>query len=156
MELEQQVEDLIELIRQYMPSAGAPPFTVIHLKRSEIKHIHSVGAHSSQQLLFLIRTDFDKNDLIDFVFHAEEIIPTSNQQIFLNKYSKMTRNNVELLRWKEQITNVGVEMAIRLSGALDLGIEHIDANLVEIDNFFSFGTRNLQAFSLFDIYSCKP
>lgn len=158
MELKQQVENLIEQLRPLMPSNGTWPFTVMKLNRYEFKGLGVQRAvNADYQLLFLLRTDFNMIDLVDYVRNSREFssMPWHQQDAFLIDYVSNMKSRPALLNWCESITNIGLGIAIGLSEQLDLCIEHISADFSELDAHFSFQTKNLKAFQLFDIYYCK-
>ncbi len=158
MNFEQQVENLIERIRPLMPSAGIWPFTVIVLNRNDFHGLsfeHSLNA--KYQLLFLLRTDFNRNDLVDYLASTEEFysIPGYRQENYLNEFVNKIEHGEAFSNWRERIVHLGIGIAVGLSSQLDLCIEELSADLSEVDTHFDFANRNLKAFKFFDIYSCK-
>lgn len=140
-----------------MPSSGLWPVTVIGLKREELKCLSfEPSVLSSQQLLFLIRTDFGVNDLIDYISNTKEflLIPIAQRDVFLNNYLERVYENSGMINWSEKIANLSIGIAIKLSEDLDLCIEPIEAGLSELDDHFGFSDRHLKAYRLFEIYSC--
>lgn len=157
MELDNNIETLIESIRFLMPSSGSWPVTVISTNRQELKGLsfepHILAEH---QLLFLIRTDFNIKDLVDYISNTVEYlsIPTPDKADYLDFYTQKINNKSELVNWSEKIASLSIGLAIGLSENLDLCIEPIEANLVELDTYFQFNNRNLKAHQLFEIYTC--
>lgn len=153
----QNIETLIERMRFFMPSSGSWPFTVISLKSAELKGL-SFEPHmlSSHQLLFLLRTDFNLVDFVDYISNTDEFhsIPVANQNIYIENYSQKMKGNSDLINWSEKVISLGIGIAIRLSETLDLCIEPIEVELPELNNTFRFRERNLKAYRLFDIYTC--
>ena len=158
MKSQENIEILIEKIRLFMPSSGSWPVTVINIKRDELMGLSfEPDVLSAQQLLFLIRTDFDRNDLIDYISNTEEFlsIPITRKDDYLNHYVKNVTDNSDIIKWSEKIASLSIGLAIQLSENLDLCIEPIEAELCELNNHFRFSHRNLKAYQLFDIYTCS-
>lgn len=113
---------------------------------------------ASEQLLFLIRTDFDTNYLIDYISNSKEYfsIPVNQQDGYLHHYIKRVEDNSGIINWSEKIASLTIGIAVGLSENLDLCIESIEADLSELNNHFQFSAQNLKSYQLFDIYACKP
>ena len=158
MRSENNIDVLIEKIRLFMPSSGSWPVTVISLNRDELKGLsfepYILDEH---QLLFLIRTDFDMIDLVDYISNTAEFlsIPIANKANYLDVFTKKIKNNTDLITWSGKIASLSIGLAIGLSETLDLCIKPIEANLNELDNYFQFHNRNLKAHQLFEIYTCN-
>lgn len=157
MEAKNNIENLIEKIRLLMPSSGSWPVTVISTNRDELKGLsfepHVLAKH---QLLFLIRTDFNMTDLVDYISNTVEFhsIPIVNKADYLDKCTQKINSKSDLLTWSGKIASLSIGIAIGLSENLDLCIEPIEANLSELDNYFQFNNRNLKAHQLFEVYTC--
>jgi hypothetical protein len=157
MESENNIEILIEKIRLLMPSSGSWPVTVISTNRAALKGLSfEPNILAEHQLLFLIRTDFNMNDLVDYISNTVEFlsIPIANKANHLNFLTQKINNKSDLSNWWGEIASLSIGLAIGLSENLDLCIEPIEANLKELDNYFQFNNRNLKAHQLFEIYTC--
>lgn len=157
MKSENNIEILIEKMRLFMPSSGSWPVTVISTKRDELKGL-SFESHvvAEDQLLFLIRTDFNMIDLVDYISNTVEFlsIPIANKALYLEMYTQKIKNEADLIIWSGKIASLSIGLAIGLSENLDLCIEPLEANLTEVDNYFEFNNRSLKAHRLFEIYTC--
>lgn len=158
MKSENNIETLIEKIRLFMPSSGPWPVTVISTERDELKGL-SFGPHvlAEHQLLFLIRTDFNMTDLVDYISNTVEFlsISTVNKTNYLDMYTQKIKNKSDLMSWSGNIASLSIGLAKGLSENLDLCIEPIEADLTELDNYFQFTSRSLKAYQLFEIYPCQ-
>jgi hypothetical protein len=157
MKTQQNIEVLIEKIRLYMPSYGSWPVTVISINRKELEGLSfEPRLLGPQQLLFLIRTDFNKIDLTDFVSNTKEFtsIPMDRREDYLDHYAQKISSNADIINWSKKIANLSIGLATWISEDLDLCIEHIEANLYEMDTHFRFADQNLKAYQLFEVYSC--
>ncbi|MEN0052326.1 MAG: hypothetical protein AAGC65_01590 [Mucilaginibacter sp.] len=155
MEIEQQIEDLIEHLRRLMPSTGAWPFTVMQLKSSDFENVDiNYKLKAKQQLIFLLRTDFDRKDLIDYIANTAEFddMPAYRREEFLNDYVQRAEEPSALIKWSERIISLGIGFAFILSGDLNLWLEDTAVDLVALDNYLSFPERGLKAYQLFDVY----
>lgn len=140
-----------------MPSFGLWPITVIGLSGDELAKLSfQESLLSPKQILFLIRTDFTMDDVIDFISHTDEYfsMPPRRRPEFLNRYTERIKNDPGILTWSEKIAGMAIGIAVKLSQSLDLRIEPVEANLPELDDQFRFGERNLKSFRLFDINNC--
>lgn len=157
MKSQEQIELLIENIRPLMPSSGSWPVTVIGLKREELKGL-SLEPYvlSCHQLLFLIRTDFYKNDLIDYISNTKEFlsIPNSLRAGYISHYLQRIGDQSGIINWSKEIASLSIGIAIQLSENLDLCIEPIEEELSELNHHFRFSDQNLRAYQLFEIYGC--
>jgi hypothetical protein len=158
MKVEKQVEHLIERFRPFMPSAGTWPFTVMQMKRAEFAGVsieHTLKAE--QQLMFLLRTDFKRVDLLDYIANTEEFdtVPADRQEDFLNEYMQRTEAPHALLNWSERVVSIGIGVAFNLSKDLGLCLEDVQANLSELNEHFDWPKKHLKAYQLFDVSPIK-
>lgn len=141
-----------------MPSSGLWPVTVMRLTYEDFKGLSfKANFLSTQQLLFVIRTDFSYEDLIDYVSKTAEYfsIPIDRQEEYLNYAVNKAKDDSNLINWSEKIACLSIGIAVQLSEDLNLCIEPIGEALSEIDRALNFSVRNIKAYRLFDIYQCQ-
>jgi hypothetical protein len=152
------IDDLLERLRAIMPSNGVWPFTILRVNREDYKGLDLEAApHAAQQLLVLIRTDFSRTDLLDYLINSKEFesIPFCRQEEYLNEQATKLKDPGLLLKWSENIAYMALGLAFHLSKSLNLCIDHLDTDLHALDAHFSFPARKLKSFRFFDIYTCK-
>ena len=87
MNLEKKIDDAILDIFPLMASNGNWPFTMMSIERSELAD--SIG--SPVQLLVLIKTDYQLDDLLDYLKNSKgyAFIPSDTQTAYLNSMIAM-------------------------------------------------------------------
>lgn len=155
---EQEIEILIERIRQLMPSTGTWPFTVMQLKRSDLASLEIEPIlKAERQLIFLIRIDFERKDLIDYIMNTHEFdgIPVHRQQNFLNDHLREAEDPAAPLSWSEKIISMAIGFAFMAAQTSGLILEDVPAKLIELDRRFAYPQRSLKAYQLFEVASIE-
>jgi hypothetical protein len=152
--IEDQIENLIEEIRLQMPSYGSWPFTILPLGKDDLKlWDDDEPEESTPKLCFLIRTDFNLNDLPDYIMGTEEYLSISEQsrKEFVNSYTDRLNNRHHLANWCEMIANLAIGLAFAIAESYGLSMTPSGINTFGIDKGLKFNERNLTVYRLFNV-----
>lgn len=149
----EQLELLIESIKSSVPSSGVWPFTVLALRKNDLKGCSGFDELSDHLLLFVIRNDFTKEDMLDYITNSNEIIrlPEAIKPFVLEQIMQRQLSSVMLPFWKEKQTTIVVGMAMFLAREFYFKLNSIPADMREIDLILDFQRRGLRSFFLLNV-----
>lgn len=157
-DLAEKIDSAILEIFPYMISTGVWPFVMLRIDQDVVsEYVDQSVLKSSSLLLFCLRNDFDKEDLLDFAKNSKEYnsLAFEYREPFLKSYLEKGNNPMVFSTWMESITGIGIGMAIQFGRINELTLEPIEVNLEGIHLMPELQSNNLMAYQLFNVLPDK-
>lgn len=142
-----------------MPSVGILPLEIISIERSKLVGIEmNKTLFADFQLLVLERTDFNKENLIDYLLKSNEYqtMPPKHKLEFFDIYYKLAENGPKLKDWRARIISMAIGMIIQTALNKGLQLIPIQTDLIRLTKHIGLDTNNLKGYQLYDIYQIDP
>lgn len=153
-DLAEKIDSAILEIFPYMISTGVWPFVMLRIDQDVVsEYVDQSVLKSSSLLLFCLRNDFDKEDLLDFAKNSKEYnsLAYEYREPFLKSYLEKGNNPMVFSTWMESITGIGIGMAIQFGRINELTLEPTEINLEGIHLMPELQSKNLMAYQLFNV-----
>ncbi|MFH6991145.1 hypothetical protein [Flavobacterium sp. FlaQc-48] len=154
METEQKIDSSILNLYQLMPSTGEWPFTIMRIDRIQITGLPFENSPVSECLVLVLkRTDFDKEDISDYVQNSKEYetVATAYRQAFVESFVNKFDNVQEINQWTDNITSMGIGLIFQLAQRQGLELKTLGTVLSDLDFHIGFDAKMLQPYELFEV-----
>lgn len=150
MNLKKKIDDAILDIFPLMASSGNWPFTMMSIERSELAG--SIGSHV--QLLVLIKTDYQLDDLLDYLKNSKEyaFIPPDTQTAYLNSMVASIWHNQQVGEWSKKIASLAIGLICQLAKENNMCLTMNKVGFEDIHDCLEESQRPLSIYEVFEVF----
>jgi len=155
MLLQSKIDELILDIQRLLPSYGHSPFTIISYVKDQIDSVDAKSPVSVVHLLFLVRLNFNKNDLEDYLLHTPSylMVPDHLKPTYLIRFMEKLKDQRQFVQWQEQIASMGLGMALLLAANQNLALRPCSIEPQVIDLELHLSSKNLRCLYAYVVYN---